>query len=55
MDWAISVLLNHACSFLENACDTEIPSMYLIPFIASLVSGANANEVNDAAPVISQI
>ena len=29
--------------------------MYLIPLIASLVSGANANKVNDAASVISEI
>ena len=55
MDWSIAVLLNHAFSFLQYSRDAEVLGMYLISFIASLLSGANTNKVNDAAPVISQI
>ena len=55
MDWSIAVLLNHAFSFLQYSRDAEVLGVYLISFIASLLSGANTNKVNDAAPVISQI
>ena len=55
MYWTITVCLNHACSFLENTCDAEVPSMYLIPLITSLVSCAHASKVNDAAPMVSEI
>ena len=55
MDRTITVCLHHACSFFQNTCDAEVPGMYLIELIASLVSCANTNEVNDAAPVISEI
>ena len=55
VDRSITILLYHACSFLQNSRDAEVISMYLITLIASLVSGANANKVYNAAPVVSEI
>ena len=55
VDRSITILLYHACSFLQNSCDTEIISMYLIMLIASVVPGANANKVHNAAPMVSEI
>ena len=55
VDRSITILLYHACSFLQNRRDAEIFSMYLILLIAPLVSGTHANKVYDAAPMVSEI
>ena len=52
---SITILLYHACCFLQNSCDAEIISMYLIMRIASVVTCANANKVHNAAPMVSEI
>ena len=55
VDRSITILFYHACSFLQNSRDAEILSMYLILLIAALVSGANANKVYNAAPMVAEI
>ena len=55
VDRSITILLYHACSFLQNSRDAEIISMYLIMLIASVVTRANADKVHNAAPMVSEI
>ena len=54
-DRSIAISLNNNASFFEHRSHLEISSVDLVHEITIVPAGTDANQINDTAPVISQI
>ena len=54
-NWTFAIFLSNKAAVFKNSCHIEISCVNLIGWITAIASSTDADEINDAAPVISEI